>query len=107
MRQPARKKKVLPPPRVRKEPPTIEEAVSAARDITDDLEQQVSFAAGLMDVGEDEVRPLVMRALAERPPRGTAERIIPVAGRDNGFGARRVVVVERRPLRRTVGSARA
>lgn len=97
MRQTA--KVTRPPPRVRKEPPTLEEAVSAARDITTDLDQQVAFAAGLMSVTEDDVRPLVMRALAERLPR---ERIIAAGWREGGgFGAaRRVVVVERRPLRR-------
>lgn len=49
----------LPPPRVRKEPPTLAEAVEAARGLTDDLGAQVEIAAGLMGVSEDEVRPLV------------------------------------------------
>lgn len=101
MRQPG-KKKALPPPRVRKEPPTIEEAASAACDITTDLEQQVAFAAGLMDVPEETVRPAVLRLVAERAHqeqriasgRFGQERLIQGARRDSG--PRRVVVVERR-----------
>ena len=38
----------LPPIRVRREPPTIPEAVAAAQDLADDLEQQVEIAAGLI-----------------------------------------------------------
>ena len=101
MRPPA-KKKVLPPPRVRKEPPTIEEAVSAACDIASELDQQVAFAAGLMDLPEDDVRPAVVRLVAERTRqeqrvasgRFAQERLIEGPRRDSG--PRRVVVVERR-----------
>src|SRR4051794_25631553 len=35
------------PPRVRYEPPTVEEAVAAAQDLAADAEQQVTIAAGL------------------------------------------------------------
>ncbi|TDR90403.1 hypothetical protein [Enterovirga rhinocerotis] len=51
--------KDLPPPRVRKEPPTIEEAISAAQDLSDDREAQIEIAAGFMGVSIDEVRPLM------------------------------------------------
>lgn len=59
MRRPATAKKVLPPPRVRREPPTIQEAIAAAQDLTEDREQQIEIAAGFMGVSEDEVRPLM------------------------------------------------
>ena len=46
----------LPPLRVRREPPTVDEAVIAAQALTDDIEQQVVVAAGLIGLPEDEVR---------------------------------------------------
>src|SRR4051812_31483875 len=52
----------LPPIRVRREPPTIAEAVVAAQDLADDLEQQVEIAAGLIGLPPDEVRPHVLAA---------------------------------------------
>lgn len=81
--QPAKR----PPPRVRYEPPTIEEAVSAARDLSSDASTQIEIAAGLMGISEDEVRPYVQRLSVVRP----AATI--VAGR-------RAVVVERKVTRR-------
>lgn len=87
----ATKKKVLPPPRVRYEPPTIEEAVSAARDLASDLEAQVQIAAGLIGLSEDEVRPYATRAAAPRP-----------ASTSLNVG-RRVVVVERKGARTRLG----
>ena len=113
--RPSTKKKVLPPPRVRKEPPTLEEAVIAACDIASEFDQQVAFAAGLMGVSEDEARPLVLAFQEEQAAqqkqaqrlslgRITQERIMPGRGRD--AGPRRVVVVERRPSR-LVGASRA
>ena len=48
--------KLSEPLRVRHEPPTIEEAVRAAQNLTSDLEQQVEIAAGLMGMAHDEVR---------------------------------------------------
>ncbi|MFC6051169.1 hypothetical protein ACFPYM_25340, partial [Methylobacterium hispanicum] len=46
----------LPPIRVRREPPTVAEAVAAAQDLADDLEQQVEIACGLIGLPADEVR---------------------------------------------------
>src|SRR5918912_1121207 len=43
--------------RVRREPPTLDEAIAAAQGLSDDLEQQVAIAAGLIGMTEDEVRP--------------------------------------------------
>ena len=54
-------RKPLPPPRVRREPPTIEEAILAAEGLTDDSQAQLEIAAGLMGVTEDEVRPHLAR----------------------------------------------
>ena len=43
--------------RVRHDPPTLEEAIAAARDLTDDLEQQAEIAAGLMDLRSTRCAP--------------------------------------------------
>ena len=66
------------PPRVRYEPPTIDEAVAAAQDLAADPEQQVAIAAGLMGMPEDQVRSQVRSAAPKRalsrPARDWARR---------------------------------
>jgi hypothetical protein len=42
--------------RVRHEPPTIDEAIAAARGMTADRDQQVEIAAGLIGMAADQVR---------------------------------------------------
>ncbi len=54
------------PPRVRHEPPTIEEAIAAAQDLAADPEQQVAIVAGLMDRPADQVRSHVLSAAPKR-----------------------------------------
>ena len=76
----------LPPLRVRREPPTLEEAVFAAQGLTDAPDQQVEIAAGLMGVPPAEVLP-VLAALRAAPPRPAAPASRP---------APRVVVLKRR-----------
>src|SRR4051812_3888442 len=58
--------KVSGPPRVRHEPPTIEEAIAAAQDLAADPEQQVAIVAGLMGMPEDQVRSPVLSAAPKR-----------------------------------------
>ncbi|KIU29859.1 hypothetical protein SR39_22275 [Methylobacterium radiotolerans] len=82
----------LPPIRVRREPPTVSEAVAAAQDLADDVEQQVEIAAGLMGLPADEVRPHVLAAKKVKPERAP-ERILTQASPSR---APRTVVVERR-----------
>lgn len=80
--------------RVRQDPPTLEEAIFAARGLTDDIEQQVEIAAGLMEVSPDDVR----QALKKAPP---ARRQPTVAFTSRG-GTERSVLVERKPARRVL-----
>ena len=80
--------KLAEPLRVRNEPPTMEEAVRAAQDLSSDQEQQVEIAAGLMGVSHDEVRQQ-FRHVAARP----------VTPRPLMNGRAQVVVVERRAQR--------
>ena len=84
---PAQAKKLRPPPVVRYEPPTIEEALFAASDLSSDPAAQVEIAAGLMGITEDEVRPHLRRTLQSR-----TTTIVT---------ARRSVVVERKGFRRS------
>ena len=80
------------PRRVRHDPPTLEEAIFAARGLTDDVEQQVEIAAGLMELPADEVRA----ALKKSPP----PRKLATLAFTNRGGAERSVVVERKAPRR-------
>jgi hypothetical protein len=91
--------KERPPVRVRYDPPTLEEAVFAAQGLTEDPVEQAEIAAGLMAVGLEEVRPLVMKAAARR---AAGSRVI-VSTRP---GSQRTVLVERaRVMRRPSAGA--
>lgn len=75
----------MPLPRVRREPPTVPEAIIAAQGLTDDVDEQVAIAAGLMGAPEDEIRPYLPRPA----PRNTSSLTV----------RNRVVMVERRGSR--------
>ena len=90
------KSKVRPPVRVRKDPPTLEEAVFAAQGFIDDPDQQAEFAATLMDMPIEEARPLVARAIAAARRAQSQE----VAFATDRSGGQRAVVVERKVERR-------
>ena len=47
--------------RVRRDPPTVEEAVLAAQGLTDELGEQIEIVASLMEVSADEARGAVLR----------------------------------------------
>ena len=81
------------PRRVRHDPPTLSEAVAAARGLTDDVQQQIEIAASLMDLPPEQVRPEVLKAATPRKDVNT----VAFVGRS---GAPRTVVVERKPSRR-------
>src|ERR1700739_2339392 len=81
------------PRRVRRDPPTVAEAVAAARDLTDDVQEQIEIAASLMDLPPEQVKPEVLKAATARKDAST----VAFVGR---AGAPRTVVVERVPGRR-------
>jgi hypothetical protein len=81
--------------RVKHEPPTLDDAIFAARGMTDNTAQQVEIAASLMGLTEDEVRPAVLKANAKQ-----LTLVQPTTGR-----AQRTVVVER-VITRRAGSER-
>jgi hypothetical protein len=85
--------------RVRRDPPTVEEAVLAAQGLTDELGEQIDIVASLMEVSVDEARGAVLRM----GQRKDVNRVT-IAGR---AGASRAVVVERRVTRRPLIRTRA
>lgn len=87
------------PRRVRRDPPTIEEAVLAAQGLTDEIIEQADIVASLMQISAEEARAAVLR-LSQRKD---VERIT-IATRAGRAGIARAVVVERRaPRRRAAG----
>jgi hypothetical protein len=81
--------------RVRRDPPTLEEAIFAAAGITEDHEAQAEIAAALMGMDYEPVLAEVKKAGRLAARTGTATRVI--AGEQ---GAQRAVVVERRVIRK-------
>ena len=79
--------------RVRRDPPTLEEAIFAAAGITDDHEQQAEIAASLMGMDIEPVLAEVKKT--SRVAARSATRVI-----TGEQGAQRSVVVERRVVRR-------
>lgn len=87
------------PRRVRHDPPTLEEAIAAARGLTDDVQAQIEIAASLMEMPIDQVRTAVLKSAT--PARQTQSR---VAFTSRG-GMQRSVIVERKAPRRLVGKS--
>ena len=80
--------------RVRRDPPTLEEAIFAAVGITDDQEAQAEIAAALMGLPVEDVQAVGKKAA--RPVLGRSTTRV-IAGEQ---GAQRSIVVERRIVRK-------
>jgi 2-phospho-L-lactate guanylyltransferase (CobY/MobA/RfbA family) len=80
--------------RVRHDPPTLDEAIAAAQGLSDELDEQVEIAAGLMALPVDVVRAEILKAAK---PAKSAARVVMTPSRE---GATRTVIVERKPSRR-------
>jgi len=78
--------------RVRRDPPTLDEAIFAAMGITEDAAEQAEIAASLMGLPLEEVKAELKKAT-----RAAARSTRVIAGEP---GAQRTVVVERRTVRR-------
>ena len=89
------------PRRVRRDPPTLEEAIFAAAGITDDQDQQAEIASALMGMPLDVVQAEVKKQSRVAARNGGVTRVI--AGEQ---GAQRSVVVERRVVRRIPTAAK-
>ncbi len=89
------------PRRVRRDPPTVEEAVLAAQGLTDEVSEQTEIVASLMQISAEKARGAVLRMVQRKEAGSIATtRATHVAGR----GRPRAVVVERRGLRRPLQS---
>lgn len=75
--------------RTRHDPPDVEDAVTAAQGLTDQIEFQVEIAAQLIGLPADEIRPAVLKAAAQ-------PRSLGAASPSSGPTASRTVVIERR-----------
>lgn len=81
------------PRRVRRDEPTIAEAITAAQGLTSDLDEQAEIAAALMAVPVAEVRQEMVKLVQGRKPERQAPRSTPER-------PVRTVIVERKPSRR-------
>ena len=82
--------------RVKRDPPTLEEAIFAAMGITEDLDQQAEIAAALMGMPLEAVQGEVKKA-----SRTNVRSTRVIAGEQ---GAQRSIVVERKVSRRIIGN---
>ncbi len=80
------------PRRVRRDPPTLEEAIVAAQGLSDQLNEQIEIAAGFMDLPVEVVRAEVLKSVAPR----NAARVVTATRRE---GSGRTVIVERKSRR--------
>ena len=80
--------------RVKQNPPSLVEAIAAARGLTDERPQQIEFAAMLTGLSEEEIRQEMVKT---DPPFSRPTLTDSVAGRN---GVSRAVVVEKRVSRR-------
>ena len=90
------------PRRVRYEPPTLDEALDAAADMTSDRDQQIQLAADLMQLPLEDVKADAEAIFKSRSRRRITATIVPNA---QPYGAssgqpRAPVIVERRAPRR-------
>ncbi len=81
--------------RVRHDPPTLDDAIAAARGLTDDVQAQIEIAASLMDMPADQVRTEVLKSAT--PRKNVKLDRVAFTGRG---GMQRTVVVERKTPRR-------
>jgi len=86
------------PRRVRQEAPTLEEAITAAQGLSEELDVQAEIAAALMGLPYDEVHA----ALLKTTPRKDLKTSVVFTG---PASAPRTIVVERKPSRRVISAA--
>jgi hypothetical protein len=85
--------------RVRHEAPTLEEAITAAQGLSDELNEQAEIAASLIGLPRDQVRTELLKVA---PPRKGVIKSVAFAGPTS---APRAIVVERKPTRRVISAA--
>jgi hypothetical protein len=86
--------------KVRHDPPTLGEAIAAAQGLSDDLNEQIEIAAGLMGAPLAEVKAEMQKMAPDR----RVVRLVTAPSRDKGL---RTVVVERKASRRVISREKA
>ena len=89
------------PRRVKNDAPTLNEAITAAQGLSDDIDEQAEIAASLMGVPREQVRSELLKLA---PPRKNVLKTVAFTG---PASAPRTVVVERKPSRRVIPAAGA
>lgn len=84
------------PRRVRQDPPTLDEAIVAARGLTDNLQEQVEIAASLIGLPAEQVRAAAIKASAT-----AARKELTTVAFTGRAGSERAVIVERKMVRRS------
>ncbi|WP_134499677.1 hypothetical protein [Microvirga pakistanensis] len=84
--------------RTRHDPPSVEEAVTAAQGLTNNIDSQIEIAAQLMGLPEDEVRPVALEASVPSRLSAGGTALTP-------FKAGRTITVERRSHRLPLAKA--
>lgn len=87
--------------RVRHDPPTLGEALTAAQGFTDDREGQAAIAAELMGVSVDEAKAELKRLTPDRRTTAT------VVSSTREKGGLRTVIIERKTSRRLSSTTRS
>lgn len=85
--------------RVRQEAPTLEEAITAAQGLSDELNEQTEIAAALIGLPHDQVRTELLKVAK---PRKDVLKSVVFTG---PASAPRTIVVERKPARRVMAAA--
>jgi hypothetical protein len=85
--------------RIRHEAPTLDEAIAAARGLSNERNEQIEIAASLLGLPLDQVRTKLLKA----PPR--RKDIINSVVFTGPTSAQRTIVVERKPARRATAAA--
>jgi hypothetical protein len=91
--------------RVRRDPPTVEDAVLAAQGLTDEPGEQIEIVASLMEISAEEARGAVSRMGQRKDVNHIT--VVTRSTRPGQVSAPRAVVVERRAPRRSVQSRSA
>ena len=85
--------------RLRYEAPTLQEAITAAQGLSDELNEQAEIAASLIGMPHDQVRTELLKVAS---PRKGVIKSVAIAGPASTLST---IVVERKPVRRVISAA--
>jgi hypothetical protein len=89
------------PRRIRNDAPILEEAITAAQGLSDDIGEQAEIAASLMGVPREQVHAELLKLAPQR------KSVLKTVAFIGPASAPRTVIVERKPSRRVIAAAGA